>query len=361
MFDILNSHGPRWVVLQITEKCNLHCRMCYEWGVYGSYKGKEPAYLPIEIIEKILFEIHPFCKHIDLFGGEPTLHPDFHEIIHLINKYGFSFHIPTNGTLLDHFIPTFLEEKPDCIWVSVDGPPAINDLQRGKGTFEATIHGLKSLADAKEKLHTGLPHIGITTVITPFNYQFIKDLYFNYLNQIKLDYISIELQSWLSEDQFDRYCKFASDLFDTTDFTYAKGFVSNFETMAKLDTKQISDDVSLIKETFTNAGVKVLTRPRNFSFNTIDAYKNGNFSMMSEYNKKCVFPWLYAEINARGDVSCCHCFYDINFGNVFQNSIIDIWNNNKFSKFRSLLKKNLLPICPACCNFYLSHSPLSKH
>ena len=28
---------PNWVVLQITERCNLRCKMCYEWGENGAY------------------------------------------------------------------------------------------------------------------------------------------------------------------------------------------------------------------------------------------------------------------------------------------------------------------------------------
>lgn len=32
---------PKWVVLQVIEKCNLRCKMCYEWGEYGSYLKKK--------------------------------------------------------------------------------------------------------------------------------------------------------------------------------------------------------------------------------------------------------------------------------------------------------------------------------
>jgi sulfatase maturation enzyme AslB (radical SAM superfamily) len=335
--------------------------MCYEWGVNGSYKNNEPAFLPVELIEKILFEIHPNCKHIDLFGGEPTLHPHFQEILRLIHKYGITVHIPTNGILLDELVPLFLKEKPECIWVSVDGPPDINDQQRGKGTFDAAWRGLKALTEAKAVLRSKSPQIGVTTVVTPFNCQHIKDLYLNYLNRIQLDYVSIEFQSWLSEEHIKKYRDIASDLFGVKQFRYVQGFACKQGDMANLNIKQIVEDVSIINDIYTKAGIKVFSRPQDISFEILDAYKNGNFSLMPEYKKRCAFPWLYAEISAHGDVCCCHCFYDIVFGNVFKSSILDIWNGESFSKFRSLLKKDLLPICPACCNFYLSHSLFSKH
>ena len=31
---------PRWIVFQLLEKCNLRCKMCYEWGESGSYLDK---------------------------------------------------------------------------------------------------------------------------------------------------------------------------------------------------------------------------------------------------------------------------------------------------------------------------------
>ena len=32
---------PKWIVIQLEERCNLRCKMCYEWGDNGSYLGKE--------------------------------------------------------------------------------------------------------------------------------------------------------------------------------------------------------------------------------------------------------------------------------------------------------------------------------
>ena len=31
--------GPAWLVIQLLERCNLRCNMCYEWGESGAYKA----------------------------------------------------------------------------------------------------------------------------------------------------------------------------------------------------------------------------------------------------------------------------------------------------------------------------------
>ena len=51
-----------------------------------------------------------------------------------------------------------------------------------------------------------------------------------------------------------------------------------------------------------------------------------------------------------GDVVTCRDYSDYVTGNIEENSITEIWNNEKYQNFRNVLKdEKLLPICSRCC------------
>jgi len=71
---------------------------------------------------------------------------------------------------------------------------------------------------------------------------------------------------------------------------------------------------------------------------------------MDEYAfvEKCFYPWKTFRISPYGDVYSCSI--DVAFGNVRDQSVIDIWNNEAYQTFRRALKKRrLFPKCAKCC------------
>ena len=73
---------------------------------------------------------------------------------------------------------------------------------------------------------------------------------------------------------------------------------------------------------------------------------------MTDWQNRCLFPWIYAEIAASGNVTVCHTFYDLVVGNVNKESLLDIWKSDTLKKIRSHVRKELFPVCTACSRFY---------
>ncbi len=86
--------APFYVHLYVTERCNLQCQMCNIW----KRKSEEMTIKEIERCAKILKELK--VPNIVVTGGEPFLRPDIVEIVMLLNDYGFSVRLQTNGTLV---------------------------------------------------------------------------------------------------------------------------------------------------------------------------------------------------------------------------------------------------------------------
>jgi radical SAM protein with 4Fe4S-binding SPASM domain len=65
---------------------------------------------------------------------------------------------------------------------------------------------------------------------------------------------------------------------------------------------------------------------------------------------RCIVPWSVVGILPNGDVTTCSDYPDYIVGNIRNAGIHDIWNNERYRKFRILLQnKGLLPVCSRCC------------
>lgn len=143
---------PLMVVWNITGRCNLRCKHCYEdAGVLS--KG-----LPEELSEeekiKLMEEITK--TNIPTFafaGGEPLMDPSFWKLAEIGKKAGLYMSINTNGTLITEEVAERLKDIGFAYYgVSLDGSTAeIHDKFRGvNGCFERTLQGIKNLIKVGE-------------------------------------------------------------------------------------------------------------------------------------------------------------------------------------------------------------------
>src|SRR5262249_54382186 len=124
----MRTAAPRWVCLQLLQACNLRCSMCYEWGELGVHKqAVRPAMLSLPVVERMVRDLAPHRPHYDLFGGEPLYYPRIAEVVRLIKGAGSNIDIVTNGTRLATHAGLIADAPVDRLWMSVDGPEAIND------------------------------------------------------------------------------------------------------------------------------------------------------------------------------------------------------------------------------------------
>ena len=97
--------------LELTYRCNLHCRHCYT----DPYNGKEffPRELSVTEIHRLLGEMQDLgVMWLNLTGGDIFMHPDFFEIYEAANRQGFLLQLYTNGTLFTRAIIERLRQLP---------------------------------------------------------------------------------------------------------------------------------------------------------------------------------------------------------------------------------------------------------
>lgn len=146
-FQKKNHHRDMYhgLFLYITEKCQLRCKHCF-MGERLEKPQEMTAQHALTVAEtfKMLG-----AKDVTIIGGEPTLHPDFIEIVKKICTMGFErVIIDTNGLNIQKILQLSPKEVHH-VKVSVDSATAdFHDNIRGEGNFVKTINNIRKLVDA---------------------------------------------------------------------------------------------------------------------------------------------------------------------------------------------------------------------
>src|SRR5260370_4820833 len=138
----------RKALLQITERCNLHCAHCFvSAGNYGDT-------MHLETIRSVVIPRLMQCRviSITLTGGEPFAHPDIIEIVRSLRKADLQVSICTNATLISLEHMKVLSEIGGVLLnVSLDGfrPESHGKFRGNKASFFTTVRTIQALSQYK--------------------------------------------------------------------------------------------------------------------------------------------------------------------------------------------------------------------
>lgn len=344
---------PSWVVIQLLEKCNLRCRMCYEWGETGSYHAlAKTATLELETVLRIVRECLPARPTFEFFGGEPMLYPGIWQVIELIRSGGSELAFPTNGTLIERYAERLVRNAPTRLWISIDGPAAVNDAQRGAGVFARVMRGLHKLDNVRKAQGSAYPKLGITYVVTADNYRHIAEFFLDGIDLSMLECVSVELQSYLTDGQIEDYAALLRRDYGIGATPGAAAYRRDPASFSAIDVELLVAQMQRVAKECERRGILFHSQPGTLTEANLRSYLGADWQRMADRRSRCGVPWLSAEISARGDVTTCHTFYDLTLGNIYQKSLLDIWKGERIKQLRAHLRKSLMPICTACCRYY---------
>jgi len=125
------------LVLNLTEHCNLRCSYCYyRTSPQVSVMTKATLEQAIDFAFARMQFLKQNWLNITFFGGEPLLEAELMMYgVHYAKSRApqgmrLQFAINTNGTLLTENILDFLQQQHFRIYLSLDGPQSVHDLQR---------------------------------------------------------------------------------------------------------------------------------------------------------------------------------------------------------------------------------------
>ncbi len=154
----------RKVYVEVTTRCNLHCKMCVRnaWN--------EPLRdMDLATFEALLSQLRelPELREIYFGGfGEPLFHPRILEMLEAASRLGVGIRMSTNGILLDaEKAEALVDAGVHEVAVSFDGatPQVYEDIRR-RDAFEQIVANVERLNRIKERRRSPLPRIGIEFV-----------------------------------------------------------------------------------------------------------------------------------------------------------------------------------------------------
>jgi len=129
----------------ITQKCDLHCRHCYDRSRRREMRLEEGI--------KVLDDLYAFCREkfvygqVTFTGGNPLLYPDFLELYKEAANRGFLTAILGNPAPRAQIEEILNIRKPQFYQVSLEGMRAHNDYIRGKKHFDRVVFFLQLLKE----------------------------------------------------------------------------------------------------------------------------------------------------------------------------------------------------------------------
>ena len=221
--DGVDPQEVRFLSINVAQICNLKCTYCAAGGdgTFGEATTQidlEKAYAQLA---RFLLPLPRGARFaLNFLGGEPLVAPLAIEgliararLLTAGRDIELIFKITTNGTLITPAVAAMLERHRFHVQISLDGPPAINDLSRptagGRGSTAATMRGALELFSRK----AGLGSISVNAVHGTHNANALAT--FGYLREFPWDRIALTFDSTCRDEELSR--RFAESLCDAAE------------------------------------------------------------------------------------------------------------------------------------------------
>ena len=340
---VLKSKMKRlWVT--VTSRCNIRCKTCGLWKTQWD--------LPYKTAKEVM-ENYPYMERLVWLGGEVFLYKHFEEMFDEACKWNnLKQQIITNGYVLNEkWMNKIIRAENTELTFSIDGvtKEVYEEIRQGSN-FERVISNVRYIFNLKKSL--GIKKdIRMNSVIMKTNYKQIYDLLelahnegFNQLSLMALHFDSAPNENIFYGESRDQQ---------------ALNYVYKAIPILKERAKQYNIDLDVLlpcgDESFEEVVAKQDKIETNLKTNK-EQEKNIEFEEVIKEPKVeepkdlvvpinrvcCKMPWNYMMICDDGNVlltgSCVK-----RIGNIYENSINEIWNSSVAQEYRKLMIEKKFP------------------
>jgi len=138
--------APICLTWELTYACNLSCAHCL-----SSSGRRDPRELTTEQAKAVIDELQQMqVFYVNIGGGEPTVRPDFWELVDYATAHDVGVKFSTNGLKITPAVAARLAGSDYVdVQISLDGATAeVNDAVRGAGSYAMALRAMENLAAA---------------------------------------------------------------------------------------------------------------------------------------------------------------------------------------------------------------------
>jgi radical SAM protein with 4Fe4S-binding SPASM domain len=265
---------PEIFAIETILGCNLKCPEC---AIGGNYVSRKKGWMTFTQFKSIADKIRPYCKYLYLhIWGEPMLNNDIYQMIEYASTFTRT-NISTNGkSMTDKNAEMLIRSGVNDIIVSIDGVSQnVYEKYRVGGSVQKAINSLKMLQYFNQKYGNKV-HIIPQFIVMKHNHH-----------------------------EMNSFCKLTESI----------GLRPLFK----------SPYIRNSKSCFSNSDDPRFQRPCYPDLTSLKKAMRECGSVRNDFN-----------VLVDGTVvACCHDYDSFtNFGNIFEQNVLDIWNSEKYKRFR---------------------------
>ena len=338
---------PRYIDIKMTNRCNLRCKMCGQWGEQGTMHNASADFIRSELeldeLRALVDDVAGFKPMFYLWGGEPLLYADLIPFLAYLQSRGLTAAINTNGVLLAEKAEGLVRHGVANLLISVDGPAEIHDRVRGvPGTFDRVMGGVQKVMEAREARGTANPYITFVTTVNTENDTAFERVY-DIAADVGVDFVGLQFGTFTTECTGPAYENRMRTALGC-EATNWHGFLSY---NSHLDIPAVQEQVRRIRAASHPFGTYFIP---DLAVEDIPTYYSSTRPMNG--CRMCTVPWMRADLLPNGDVYPCIDFPDYIVGNIRETPLTELWNGERYVQFRRELQQELFPICPRCQTLY---------
>jgi len=286
--------------LEVTRHCNCKCYFCHNQNTFAKEGRLTKKDLNTEQIKYIIDQVVlARVPKIRFTGGEPLTRPDILELIKYAKSKGLQVRLNTNGTLINKNIAETLKKYADTVLISVlaIGEEENDSIVVLRGGFKKKLEAINNLKGAKPNFLWGC------TVVTKKNIEELEKIA-DFVYSIGFDY-------WFCLRQ-------VPSLQDKNPYSFE-------------DCKNLVEKLILIKEKYPAKYTDGEVLNNAFPFCSYDKNKVNAVAAGAVYGEG----HSSLVVDPAGDVLVDYA-YSKKVGNIFKNSLGEIWNSENVKNFRDL-------------------------
>lgn len=354
---------PTVIGIKLTNKCNLRCKHCYEWNEQGYHNNMDidnkNAEIDFGVLEKAIEATKKSDAMFYLWGGEPLLYGKINQLLSVLQQEKRYVVICTNAILLPQYYDLIcrFEENIELL-IALDGDLKSNDALRGKGVYNKVIKVIKDLISLKNNCrYKG--KISVHTMISNENIDSLID-YVLEMDTLGIDDLILCLPWYISEDTskiMDDFCSMnipevKSNIVVSPSWYAYKYKIKNYNII------KVHKVIDEIRKMSINMNIQF--QP-DLSGKELTSFLRGE-EIINCDNRECLTIYSRLDILPTGKVTFCKHFQELEYGDLNNNSVEELWNSVSIKKFRNILKNYQMPVCSKCNNLYRnSYKPINKN
>lgn len=302
--------APNTMHLNLTNVCNLRCRICRT-------ENPQPYYLSHALLEKIIAESFDNLTNLRIdSAGEHLLSSELPFVLGEAAKRQLPVFMSTNGALMTREKAEMIcSSSVNCMQVSLDSPvkETLEFIRRG-ARFESVIEGIHNIVEARRSRNQNKPEIHLHAGVFGQNLEQLPGL-FALAKKLGVDGVTYcygFIHDFMDPDWSVYWCREKTDTIET-------------------QLQALSAELGLF-----------FSRPKRF-----DAAPE-----QSNAGKYCDYLFEKVYIDPSGSIFPC-CIGRFDMGNLHDKTLREIWHGARYRQLRKTYNTTE-PLWPKCASCYMS-------